>query len=132
MTLLEYTLQRDSYTPLGGSELRWEPVCRRTDLEHGWAEAALAGEHQVALVDLGGALYAVSHIDPHTGAPVMARGIVGSRHVAGEGHRPTITSPLLKQVYDLGTGRCYSDPALYLQCYATRVVDGVIEVEVSR
>ena len=48
----------------------------------------------------------MDHHDPHTGAPVMARGIVGSR-----GDRPTIASPLHKQVYDLGTGECFSDAA---------------------
>lgn len=125
------TTGRDADVTAGA--LVWSPVCLLADLETGWAEAALVGDHQVALVSFGhGELYAVSHIDPHTGAPVMARGIVGSRHVEDAGHRPTIASPLLKQVYDLGTGSCFSDPALTLTTYRSRVVDGVVEVGVPR
>ena len=78
----------------------WERTCELEDLEPGWGEVALLGARQVALVRVGGdEVYALDHHDPHTGAPVMARGIVGSR-----GDRPTIASPLHKQVYDLGTG----------------------------
>ena len=53
-----------------------------------------------------------------------ARGIIGSK-----GERPTIASPLLKEVYDLGTGECFSDPALHLKTFRTRVVGGFIEIE---
>ncbi|MBF0671134.1 MAG: nitrite reductase small subunit NirD [Salinibacterium sp.] len=109
---------------------QWQTVCPASELESGWAVAALVGDRQVALTVVGGEVFAVSHLDPLSGAPVMARGIVGSRRVEGEGHRPTITSPLLKQVYDLRTGRCYSDPDLTLECYPTRVVDGMVEVGV--
>jgi nitrite reductase (NADH) small subunit len=55
----------------------------------------------------------------------MARGIVGSK-----GDRPTIASPLHKQVYDLGTGECFTHPELVLSTYRTRVVCGFVEVEV--
>ena len=62
--------------------------------------------------------------DPATGAHVMARGITGSR-----GARPTIASPLHKEVYDLETGECFGNPELRLATFGTRVVDGYIEVE---
>src|SRR5690554_4111787 len=115
MTLLD-TVALDSRIHHDPPGARWVAVCRADALEPGWGEAALAGTRQVALVSFGaGELYAVSHLDPHSGAPVMARGIVGSRWVEGQGHRPTIASPLLKQVYDLGTGRCFSDPELSLE-----------------
>ncbi|MFF2369594.1 nitrite reductase small subunit NirD [Agromyces sp. NPDC058110] len=104
----------------------WVRVCEVRDLEPGWGEVALLGSDQVALVHLGGdEVYAVDHLDPHTGAPVMARGITGSR-----GDRPTIASPLHKEVYDLVTGECYTNGALSLRTFAARVVDGAIEVEV--
>ncbi|QEE61615.1 nitrite reductase small subunit NirD [Salinibacterium sp. dk2585] len=109
---------------------QWHTVCSSSELESGWAVAALVGDRQVAIAVVGGEVFAVSHLDPMSGAPVMARGIVGSRRAEGEGHRPTITSPLLKQVYDLRTGRCYNDPDLMLECYPTRVVDGMVEVGV--
>jgi nitrite reductase (NADH) small subunit len=103
----------------------WARACAVSDLEPGWGEVALLGARQVAVVRVAGEeVYAVDHQDPHTGAPVMARGIVGSR-----GDRPTIASPLHKQVYDLGTGECFTDPSLSLRTYRTRVVGGMLEVE---
>ena len=105
----------------------WVPTCEVADLEPGWGEVALLGRTQVALLRLDEEeVYAVDHHDPHTGAPVMARGIVGSR-----GDRPTIASPLHKQVYDLGTGECFSDGSLALRTYRTRIVGGMIEVELD-
>jgi nitrite reductase (NADH) small subunit len=106
----------------------WERTCAVADLEPGWGEVALLGTEQVALVRLTDEeVYAVDHHDPHTRAPVMARGIVGSR-----GDRPTIASPLHKEVYDLGTGECFTDPSLVLRTYRTRIVGGMIEVELER
>ena len=55
----------------------------------------------------------------------MARGITGSR-----GARPTIASPLHKEVYDLETGECLRHAAAPARTRSrTRVVDGYIEVE---
>lgn len=105
----------------------WRRACRLDDLEVGWGEAVLLDGTQIALVRVAaGELYAVSHRDPHTGSFVMARGIVGSR-----GDRTTLASPLHKEVYDLGTGECLSHAELVLDTYRTRVVEGVVEVEVS-
>ncbi len=115
-------LERSHATSSHGT---WERVCATADLEPEWGEVALLGARQVAVVKLAeDEVYAVSHIDPHTGANVMARGIVGSR-----GDRPTIASPLHKEVYDLGTGECFTDPSLFLQPFRTRVVGGFVEVE---
>ena len=114
-------------TPTMELTTTWERTCRIDDLEPGWGEAALLGDRQVAIVRLSDdEVYAVDHHDPHTGAPVMARGIVGSR-----GDRPTIASPLHKEVYDLGTGECFSDASLALRTFRTRVVGGMIEVELD-
>ncbi len=105
----------------------WERVCALDELEPAFGEVALLGTTQVALVRYDDdAVFAVDHLDPHTGAPVMARGIVGSR-----GERPTIASPLHKEVYDLGTGECFTDPALALRVYRTRVVGGSVQVELA-
>ena len=54
----------------------------------------------------------------------MARGILGSK-----GARPTIASPLHKEVYDLETGECFSTPGLKLAAFSSRIVDGFVEVE---
>ncbi|WP_460945303.1 nitrite reductase small subunit NirD [Okibacterium endophyticum] len=115
------------------SELRntqvhaWERVCGVDDLEPAWGEVALIGSQQIAIFLLApDEVYAVSHRDPHTDANVMARGIVGSR-----GERPTVASPLHKEVYDLATGECFTNPDLVLGTYRTRVVGGFIEVELA-
>jgi nitrite reductase (NADH) small subunit len=103
----------------------WHRVCAVEDLELAWGEAALVAGRQVALFRTGpGEVFAVAQEDPATGAFVMARGILGSR-----GTRPTIASPLHKEVYDLETGECFGNEGLRLAAYATRIVDGFIEVE---
>lgn len=103
----------------------WHRVCQVAELEPAWGEAALIAGRQVALFRTAAdEIYAVAQEDPATGAHVMARGIIGSR-----GARPTIASPLHKEVYDLETGECFSTPGLSLPTFSTKVVDGYIEVE---
>jgi nitrite reductase (NADH) small subunit len=103
----------------------WHRVCAVEDLEPGWGEAALISGQQLALFRTpSGEVFAVAHEDPATGAHVMARGITGSR-----GARQTLASPLHKEVYDLRTGECLSTPELSLATFATRLVDGHLEVE---
>ncbi|HEY8753268.1 MAG TPA: nitrite reductase small subunit NirD [Arthrobacter sp.] len=104
----------------------WHRVCAVDELEIAWGEAALIAGRQVALFRTGpGEVFAVAQEDPATGAHVMARGILGSR-----GTRPTIASPLHKEVYDLETGECFGTPAVRLEAFSTRISDGFIEVEV--
>ncbi|MDP9906277.1 MULTISPECIES: nitrite reductase small subunit NirD [Arthrobacter] len=104
----------------------WHRVCAIDELEPAWGEAALVGGRQVALFrTTPDEVLAVSQQDPATLSNVMARGIVGSR-----GSRPTIASPLHKEVYDLETGECFTNPELRLASYATRLVDGYVEVAV--
>ena len=122
MTLVELVKQ-DAAEDAG-----WRVACPIAELEPSWGEAILFGELQVALFMIShDEIYAVDHLDPDTGAAVMARGIVGSR-----GDRPTVASPLHKQVYDLEFGTCFTDPALSLATYPTRVLDGVIEIAVPQ
>lgn len=102
----------------------WTAVCRVDELEPMWGEAALVGGSLVGVVLLpDGTVRAFSNRDPHTGASVMARGIVGSR-----GTVPTIASPLHKDVFNLDTGACLTDPAVRLPIWRVRVVGGVVEV----
>lgn len=108
------------------AETTWERACLVEDLEPSWGEALLIRMRQIALFLISPTeIYAVGHEDPATGSFVIARGIVGSR-----GDAATVASPLLKHVYDLGTGECFADPSLVLDTYRTRVVGGVIEIEV--
>jgi nitrite reductase (NADH) small subunit len=105
----------------------WTLVCGLDELEPLWGEAALVGAEQLALFLLpDGTLYAVSNRDPATGSFVLSRGIVGSR-----GERPTIASPLHKEVYDLQTGECYSAAEYSLRCYPVRVEAGAVFVGID-
>jgi len=104
----------------------WERACSVEELEPSWGEALLIRMRQIALFMIGpDEIYAVDNLDPATNANVISRGIVGSK-----GDRPTVASPLLKHVYDLGTGECFAQPEFALQTFRTRVVGGFIEVEV--
>ncbi len=67
-------------------------------------------------------LFAVSHIDPATGSPVMARGLVGSAG-APPVVIPTVASPLHKQRYNLRTGACLDDEKLHLEVFDVETVD---------
>lgn len=79
---------------------------------------------QAALFRLDdGSLRAVGNIDPFSGAAVMSRGIVGDR-----GGRPTVQSPIKKQAFALDDGGCLDDPEVSLPVYATRIVDGQVEI----
>jgi nitrite reductase (NADH) small subunit len=102
----------------------WLDVCALAELEPFWGEAALVAGHQVAVVRLpDDRLFAVGNLDPVADAQVMSRGIVGSR-----GDRPTIASPLHKEVYDLASGERLGADGPRLGSYPVRVVDGRVEV----
>ncbi|HZE66076.1 MAG TPA: nitrite reductase small subunit NirD [Sporichthyaceae bacterium] len=102
----------------------WVDVIAEADLEVELGVPALVGSEPVAVFRTwDGGLYAVSNLDPRTGASVIARGIVGSR-----GDVPTVASPLYKEVFDLRTGMCLDDPAKRLAHFEVRVLDGVVQV----
>ncbi|MEM8925039.1 MAG: nitrite reductase small subunit NirD [Actinomycetota bacterium] len=104
----------------------WIDVCDAALIPLDRGVAMLIGGDQVAVFRLsaeaggddGEEWYAVSHVDPATGAPTIARGLVGS---SGTPQTPTVAAPLHKQRYDLRSGRCLDDPDLHLRTYAVRI-----------
>jgi nitrite reductase (NADH) small subunit len=105
----------------------FRPICPWERLPVDRGVAALVDGAQVAIFrSADDSVYALSNHDPFSGAMVISRGIVGSR-----GDRPTVASPIYKQVFDLATGHCLDDPAVSLATYAVRVRDGVVEVAVA-
>jgi nitrite reductase (NADH) small subunit len=74
-----------------------------------------------------GAVFALSNVDPFSGASVLSRGIVGSR-----GDVPVVSSPMYKQAFDLRTGACLDDDAVRVTAYDVSVVDGVVLVGAPR
>jgi nitrite reductase (NADH) small subunit len=103
-------------------------VCTVRQLVPERGVAVLVGDRQVALFLVRGGtgwfVHAVGHRDPFSGANVMARGLVGSI-----GDRDTVTSPMYKQVFDLVTGECLTDPSVRLPVHRTWVAGGVVHVE---
>lgn len=117
----------DAATPIVDAATGWVDVCRLSQLEPLWAEAAMVDGRQLALVLMAsGTVYAVSNQDPATGSFVMCRGIVGSH-----GDRDTLASPLHKQVYDLATGECFSSADLTLPTFPTRIEAGSVQVRLT-
>jgi nitrite reductase (NADH) small subunit len=110
-----------------GSAAGWTAVCRLGDLEPERGVAALVEGHQIALFrSWDDDIYALDHLDPYSGAYVMARGIVGSR-----GEVPTVASPMFKQVFDLRTGACLDDDSVRVQVHEVRVETGSVEVRLG-
>ncbi|WP_256104384.1 nitrite reductase small subunit NirD [Streptomyces sp. ODS05-4] len=95
----------------------WLAVCDPARLAPGRGVAALLPDgRQAALFrDRAGRLYAIDNRDPFTGAQVLSRGLTGS--AAG---RPFVASPLLKQRFDLVSGRCLDDEEVGVAVYPVR------------
>ncbi|ATL27564.1 nitrite reductase small subunit NirD [Streptomyces formicae] len=96
----------------------WFTACGLDLLIPGRGVAALLPDGRQAALFLGrdGRAYAIDNRDPFTGAAVLSRGLVGS-----ERGRPFVASPLLKQRFDLETGRCLDDDAVSVTVYPTQI-----------
>ena len=106
----------------------WTAVCTVKQLVPERGVAVLVGDQQVALFlvtgETGSFVHAVGHRDPFSGANVIARGLLGSVR-----DRDTVASPMYKQVFDLVTGECLTDPSERLPVHRTWVAGGVVYVE---
>ena len=101
----------------GGGEV-WFAVCELSSLIPGRGVAALLPDGRQVAVFLAraGRPYAISNRDPFSGAQVLSRGLTGTHD-----GRPFVASPLLKQRFDLATGRCLDDDEAAVQAYEVRV-----------
>ncbi|MEU6877148.1 nitrite reductase small subunit NirD [Streptomyces sp. NPDC046712] len=108
---------------LSPSPETWMTVCDESRLTPGRGVAALLPDgRQVALFkDRSGRAYAIDNRDPFTGAQVLSRGLLGSAN-----GRPFVASPLLKQRFDLETGRCLDDEEVAVAVYPVRVHEGAL------
>ena len=107
--------------------MTWIDVCPFDELQPDRGVCALVGDEQVAVfrVSPDDSLYALSNHDPFSDAPVLSRGIVGSK-----GDVPKVASPMYKQSFDLRTGRCLDDPSVAVPTFEVRAVDGRVQVAV--
>ena len=100
-------------------------MCVLDDLLRGGGVAALLEDGvQVAIFrTVEDELYALSNIDPFSGAAVLSRGLVGDL-----GGVPVVASPMHKQHFDLRTGVCVDDPSVTVTAYPVRVEGDAILV----
>ncbi|HEU5471123.1 MAG TPA: nitrite reductase small subunit NirD [Actinophytocola sp.] len=98
----------------------WTPVCRVSALQPNRGVAALLpGGAQVAVFrTVDDEVFALSNVDPFSGAAVLSRGLVGDR-----GGVPVAVSPVYKQAFDLRTGRCLDDGNVSVRVYPVRLSD---------
>lgn len=118
-------------TVIADADTMWVAVAPvdRVPTERG--VAALVGGEPVALFRIGDEVLAIDHVEPFTGAPVLARGLVGSAGNDEEANGADIVyvaSPLHKQRFDLRTGACLDDPAVRVRRWPVAVRAGVVYV----
>jgi nitrite reductase (NADH) small subunit len=105
---------------------RWVTVCEAGVLTPDRGRAARVGDEVVAVFALAdGSVFAVDDRDPFTDAHVMSRGIVGDADGT-----PTVASPVYKQRFELGTGRCLEDDTVALRTWPVRLQEGWVQVAV--
>ncbi len=120
----------DTAEPVEG----WIRICPADAVPVDRGVAALVGSTMVAIFRLSPLgdgpeeWFAVSHIDPRTGAPVMARGLIGSVERAPEAIA-TVASPLHKERYDLRTGVCLDGQGAGLEVFELRIIAQELEVK---
>jgi NAD(P)H-dependent nitrite reductase small subunit len=105
---------------------RWQNACTTEDLIPGSGVCVLVNGRQLAVFQVDGQTYALDNFDPASRANVLSRGITGDLQ-----NERVVASPIYKNHFSLATGRCLEDPTFSVSTYATRIVDGVVQVEAS-
>lgn len=119
-------MKRDDPALTGeGAALRWQAVCPLEDITPDTGVGAWLGGRAIAVFRLAasGEVFAIDNVDPHSGASVLSRGLVGNL-----GERLVVASPLYKQHFCLHTGACLESPELAVRAYPARVEAGTVYV----
>ncbi len=111
----------ESYARQSGG---WTLVCALDDINPSMGVCALLGRRQVAVFRLSDdRLFALDNHDPHSGANVLSRGIVGDL-----GGDLVVASPMYKHHYKLLTGECLEDASTSVAVYPVKACDGRVWV----
>ena len=106
------------------TQMTWTSVCAVEAIPLEGGVAALVDGCAVAVFRThSDEVFALSNVDPFSGASVLSRGIVGSR-----GDVPVVSSPMYKQAFDLRTGVCLDDMSVSVPAYDVTVADGLVLV----
>jgi nitrite reductase/ring-hydroxylating ferredoxin subunit len=98
----------------------YRPLCRADEIPSGQGRAFEVDGAEIALFRVDGAFYATEDLCLHAGGPLHAGKLDGR----------VVTCPWHGWQFDVTDGRC----ALHgtaLRCFATRVRDGVVEIEIQ-
>jgi len=98
------------------------PVAEVAEVPDGRTKIIKVAGTPIALLSVGGVIYALEHSCPHQGGPIGEGEIEGT----------TITCPWHDWKFDIRTGANDRDPTILAKTFAVKVVDGLILVEVSR
>ncbi len=107
----------------------WTAICGIDEIVPDTGVCALLNGRQVAVFRVGGSeprVFAIDNIDPHSGAAVLSRGLVGSI-----GERIVVASPIYKQHFDLHSGECLEAPEHSVRAHAVRVHEGRVQVALA-
>ncbi|WP_353235762.1 nitrite reductase small subunit NirD [Diaphorobacter ruginosibacter] len=112
----------DTPTAAPASDTGWQRICPLDEIWPDTGVCALIKGRQIAVFRLAsGELYAIDNHDPHSGANVLSRGIVGD--LAGE---PVVASPIYKHHYQLRSGACLEDADTRLRTYPVEMREGAV------
>ena len=103
----------------------WHATVLFDDLSEGWVEGATAGEIRLILLRSGDAVSAYRDACPHEGFPLSETGTI-------EGGVLICNKHLWE--FDVATGKHISRldrPECNLKRYPVRVVEGIVEVDIS-
>jgi nitrite reductase/ring-hydroxylating ferredoxin subunit len=98
------------------------PVAEAAEVPKDGVKVITVAGTPIALLNVGGEIFALEHSCPHQGGPI------GEGEVCGM----TITCPWHDWKFDIRTGANDRDPTILAKTYAVRVVEGMVLVEVSR
>jgi nitrite reductase (NADH) small subunit len=104
---------------------QWTTLCPISDILPGTGVCALIGDQQVAIFRpyADDQVFAISNIDPFAQASVLSRGLIAEHQ--GE---LWVASPLKKQHFRLHDGYCLEDDSSSVAHFASRVLDGMVQV----
>lgn len=113
--------------------LRWLDICGLDDLPYDAGVAALlelgdGSTRQIALfrIEDSEQVHAIANQDPFSRANVLGRGIL-----CWTQGQPAVASPVLKQHFLLGDGRCIEDESVRIEVFPVRVHNGRVAVGVA-
>ncbi|VTS01453.1 nitrite reductase small subunit NirD [Tuwongella immobilis] len=98
----------------------WQVAIRKDQLVENEGRSIRIAGHRIAVFLVEGTIYAIEDSCPHAGA-ALSRGYI---------ENGTVSCPLHYWRFRLSDGAWADNPTLSIGCYATRIVDDLVQVEI--